>query len=167
LGGGYVATIDHPLLEATRVLESGWLDPEIVRRSVEEWRSGPLTAARLRESVFELLGWRGQVPVAIEEVFDPEFSSEYLGVACWAAFGPIDDSSVLQLADDSWFAQVERPDDREMVVIKLADQATADELRAMLDGGRKPVWAVPATQLMPLGSERSYRAFMASDEPLE
>lgn len=162
-------TIDHPLLQANRILSSGVLDEAAMSRIAAEWWSGDRTPARLRASIFDVLGdtFRGCVPVAIEDVIDPDFARETLGAPIWAALGPIDDGSVLRLDDGTWFLigpVDEKGMDREMVLFRLAGEDDAKDLKAMLAEGRSPIWAVPAVNLLPMGSEREYRAFMETGE---
>ena len=158
-----MATIDHPLLEANRAIESGFLDPEALDRAVAEWRAGPQTPARMRECVFEILGpgFRGCLPIAIMEILDPETVLEGLGIAKWLAIGPIDDASVLEIAGGDWFGigKVDATADRPMVGF-VVDEDSARWLGETLAEGRRPVWAIPATDLLPLGTEREFRAFM-------
>ncbi len=161
-----MTTIDHPLLEAERALATR--APDALARIQDEWQAGPRTAARLRESIFEILGptFQGCVPLAITEVLDPEAVEAGFDVKDrWAALGIIDDASVLRLADGSWFGlgRVEEVADRPMALLFLADE-DARRLQAHLADGGQPVWAVPATNLLPLGTESELRALM--DEPV-
>lgn len=163
-----MTTIDHPLLEANRALESGFLDPEALDRIRDEWQARPKTPAAMREAIFEMLGpgYRGCLPLAIAEILDPETVRMAFPELddSWLAIGPIDDASVLELADGSWFGARPAPDaDRPMAGVFVRPD-DAHELEAMLAEGRKPVWAVPATDLLPLGTEREFRAFMDAPE---
>jgi hypothetical protein len=162
-----MTTIDHPLLEAERVLESGFLDPAAMERVREELQAGPRTAAHMREAVFEILGpgYRACLPIAIAEVLDPDTTFEGLGVRGWFAIGPIDDSSVLEMADGDWL-NVGKPDadaDRAMAGFFVHEDDAGPLIDALAEG-RQPVWAIPATDLVPLGTEREFRAAM--DAPL-
>ena len=158
-----MVAIDHPLLEAERAIESGFLDPDALERVRVEWAAGPRTPAMMRESVFEILGWRGCVPLAFMEVVDPAtLALEFPGSAdAWLAVGVVDDASVLALADGSWLGVAGLPEDADRPVGGLFVTAVdAVALSAQLAEGRKPVWAVPATYLMHLGTEREFREFM-------
>jgi hypothetical protein len=156
------ATIDHPLLEANRMV--GLLSAEYQARILAELNAGDRTPARLRESIFEFLGWQGAMPVAIDAVVDPEMAQDSLGIEGWFAIGVIDDGSVLQMADGSWFG-LGRVDqsavDRQMVIFALPRDVDGATLTAELAAGGKPVWAMPADALLDMGSEREYRAAMA------
>ena len=59
-------TVDHPLIEANRIVSSGVFDEAAMARITEEWKAGDQTPARLRASIFEVLGegFRGHVPIA-------------------------------------------------------------------------------------------------------
>jgi hypothetical protein len=165
-----MTTIDHPLSEANRVIESGWMDPEFVERVRAEWEAGSRTAERLRASIFDLLGdgFRGRVPVLIEAVVDPELAKESLDAEGWFAIGIVDEASVLRMADGSWFGLGhvdESAINRRMVLLGLADEADAVELRAELADGRKPVWALDPLRLLDMGDESDYRAAMAGSRP--
>jgi hypothetical protein len=173
-----MTTIDHPLLEAVRILESGFLDPDVVARMRAEYhgRPGPHTTAQLRESVFEILGpgFKGCVPLAWMDVLDPDTIApafpELADVPnpVWMAIGIIDDVTMFELGDGKWFGDevgVARPAadaDRQMGGLFLGED-DARKLAAVLAEGREPVWAIPPTDLFPLGTEREFRAFM--DEP--
>ncbi|MDQ3127297.1 MAG: hypothetical protein M3Q66_02405 [Chloroflexota bacterium] len=158
-----MATIDHPLTEAARRLEA---DPAAARRARDEWFAGPRTTARLREAIFETIGegFRGCLPVAIEEVMDPEAAEWSMGVAAWLVVGIVDDSSVLELSDGTWFggAKPGPEADRAVVVFRLDGKKEASALRRVLRKGRHPVWAVPATRCIEMGGERDFRAAMAA-----
>lgn len=148
--------IDHPLLEAQRVVTSGWLDPEFRDRAMAEWRAGPRTAERLRAAMFELMGpgFRGRVPVAIEEIFDLDDAEGWRFV-----LGYVDEGSVLGLADGSWFGLGnvdEAAINRKAVVFSLTTD-DAEELQRELAEGREPVWALDPLTLLDLGDERSLR----------
>ena len=161
-----MTTIDHPLLAAERALKSGFLDPASLATLRAEVASRPRTPAWVRESIFEILGegFRGCLPVAIEAVLDPEtvaMGFEEADGDIWMAIGPVDDASVLELSDGSWFgAAPPAPDaDRRMVGFVL-DPESAGGLDAALSDDRHPIWAIPATRCIPLGSEREFRALM-------
>lgn len=163
-------SIDHPLLAAERAIESGFLDPAMLERVRDEFNARPRTPAQMRESIFEILGegFRGCLPIALDAVIDPELMLESMGVAAWGIVGVIDDASVLRLDDGSWLGVV-APDpdcDRDMVLF-FVDETSGQSVEAELAEGHEPVWAIPATQVWPMGSERSYRAAMAGGDPSE
>jgi hypothetical protein len=159
-------TIDHPLIEANRIVSSGVFDEAAMARIREEWGAGDRTPARLRASIFEVLGegFRGRVPIAWEEVLDPGAVREGLEIDSWAAVGVQDESAVLELSGGDWFGLPERPTigDRTMVLLLIpADEATA--LREQLDAGERPMWAVDPLAVLDMGPESAYRAAMAGD----
>jgi hypothetical protein len=160
---------EHPLTIAARMIDSGFMDPEQLARARDDFLAGPRTSARLRESIFEILGegWRGCMPVALDAVMDPETVESSLGVAAWVAVGFIDDAAVLRLSDGKWFV-VDTPaedPDRQVVIFPLASEEEARELEDDLAEGKKPIWVVPATRLLEMGLESEYRAFMDGDVP--
>jgi hypothetical protein len=156
-------TIDHPLREALRALDSGMLSDPFLARVRAEYHSGPPTAARLRASLFEMMGpdWVGRVPVAIEESME-------VGPNDWMVYGCIDDESVVRLADGSTFGGATLPVSRRMVAWTI-DSAIGAELHDELAAGKHPVLNPHPVECIDLGEEeaarRSLAEFMASDDP--
>ena len=146
-----------------RKFEAGGMPSDaFVDRVWAEYRSGPQTAARLRASVFEIMGpdWVGRVPVAIEESIE-------VGRGDWMSYGCIDDGEMLRLADGSTFLNATVPASRRMVAWSI-DPALGAELRDELAAGKHPVLNPGADQCIDLGQEEDARRelaeLMASDD---
>lgn len=161
--------IEHPLLEANRLATEGWLLPDSAELIRREWEAGPRTAARAREAVFEVLGegYRGCIPVAVDSVIDPETVEEGFGEpnvnGFWLAVGPVDDASVLKMANGRWFLLGEPPviENRQMIGF-LVEAEEAARLQGYIDQNRTMIMAIPAARCLDFGGEREYRAFMES-----
>lgn len=157
-------TVDHPLLAANRIASSGVFDAAAMERIRMEWEAGDRTPARLRASLFEMLGegFRGHVPIAWEDVLDPETTLDGLGIDSWAAIGVQDESAVLELSGGDWFGLSERPTvgDRTMVLLLVSEDEAAT-LREQLEAGKRPTWAVDPLAVLDMGPESAYRAVMA------
>jgi hypothetical protein len=157
-----VYTIDHPLAEAVRIFDGGMHSDAFLDRVRAEYHSGPPTAARLRASLFEMMGpdWVGRVPVAIEESIE-------VGTNDWMVYGCIDDGEMLRLADGSTFLGAVLPASRRMVAWTI-DPAIGTEIRDELAAGKHPVLNPPAVDCIDLGQEEDARRelteLMASDD---